>query len=137
MFDLMKRLKNKLIPTQIKNTGEYYISAPDYGAQAVPLSVWRLGKKRPPQDFWGNTGRIYSQQVLTTQGPLLFALKVVPSAGLGGNSGLVFGQTITPPVAGFAGRPAQITPYSTAAEWNAVNATGNPGKQLPDAGYLS
>jgi len=137
MFELLTRLKNKIIPAQIKNTTEYYISAPDFGAQAVPLSVWRLGKKRPPQDFWGDHGRLYNQQILTVQGPLLFPLKVVPSAGLGGNSGLVFGQGTTEPVKGFAGRPAQITPYSTAAEWNANNSTGLFPKQVPDAGYLS
>lgn len=107
-------------PITLANTGEYYEPVPDYGHQAIPLSVWRLGRKRPPQDFWGNTGRVYNEQLLTLPGPLLFALDRGITTGQGG-TGVSFGQYVSMPVMGFAGRPSALTQTSAAMEWNQVN----------------
>jgi hypothetical protein len=119
-MQLLQRLKAAFNPKSHDATLSHYIPSIDYANQPVLNSVWRSDLALPIQDWKGNAGRIPYMQVRSTQGPLLFALKGVVSSGLGGNSGLTFGQYITPAVAGFAGRPAILNSTSVAAEFEAV-----------------
>lgn len=116
---LLERLKAAFNPRSHDATLSHYIPAPDYSYEPVELSIWRSDLDKRLQDWKGDTGRIPNAQVLTTQGPLLFALKGVTTQGLGGTS-IPFGDIGTFPVSGFAGRPAAITPTSLAAEFPAV-----------------
>ena len=113
---LFQRLKMAFNPKSHSSTLSHYIPTVQYADDPVENSVWVSDLEKRVQDWRGDTGRVYSQEVLTTQGPLLFALKAVPTEGLGG-TGQYFGQGVTLPVAGFAGRPAQIDATSLAAEY--------------------
>lgn len=118
------RWKRKPIqPKLIADIGQYYLPVPDYGHDPIPLSIWRLGHRRPPQDFWGNTGRIYDQQILACEGPLMQVIQRGIATGQGG-TGVAFGQSVSLPVMGFAGRPAVLTEISQAMEWNQVQGSG-------------
>jgi hypothetical protein len=118
---LGERLKLAFAPKSHSTTNSHYIPAVQYADSGVENSIWQSEVARPPQDWKGNNGRIYDRQVLTSQGPLLTALKVVPEAGIGG-TGIAYGQNVTIPVAGFAGRAAVLDPTSLASEYNMVNA---------------
>jgi hypothetical protein len=115
------RLKLAFAPKSHSATNSHYIPAVQYADSGVENSIWQTELADRLQDWKGDTGRVYSRQVLTTQGPLLTALKVVPTAGLGG-TGYTYGQNLTVPVAGFAGRPAVLDPTSTAAEYDMVQS---------------
>ncbi len=116
---LLQRLKMAFNPSSHSNTMSHYIPAIQYADSGVENSVWRSDLQKPVSDWRGNTGRVYNQQVYATQGPLLFANKLAIEAGLGGTAS-TYGQYITVPVAGFAGRGAQLDATSTAAEWQMV-----------------
>jgi hypothetical protein len=118
---LMQRLKMAFNPRSHSATQSHYIPAVQYADSGVENSIWQTELDDRIQDWRGDTGRIYSQQVLSTQGPLLFPLKLVPTAGLGG-LGSSFGQNATFEVAGYAGRPAVLDPTSTAAQFTEVNS---------------
>lgn len=121
---LLSRLKGAFRPASHDNTMSHYINGPDFSYQPVVLSVWRSDLRRPRHDWKGNTGRLYDNQVQTLGGPLVFALKGVTTAPLAAYSGLPpYGQLVNTAVAGYAGRPAQLSPYSGAAEYEANNAT--------------
>ena len=113
---LLQRLKMAFNPASNDAALSHYIPAVQYADSGVENAIWQSDLQKRITDWRGDTGRIYSHQVLTEQGPLLFPLKVVPTAGLGG-TGATFGQNITVPVAGFAGRPAQLDATSLAAEF--------------------
>lgn len=117
---LLERIKQAFNPRSHDATLSHYIPAPNFSADPVELSVWRSDLEKPLSDWKGDNGRIPNAQLLTTQGPLLFALKGVTTAGFGGTS-IPFGQGITAPVAGFAGRPAQLDSTSLSAEYVEVN----------------
>lgn len=119
-MQLLQRLKDAFRPKSHDATLSHYIPSVDYGYQPVELSVWRSDLEKPPQDFWGNMSRLYSNQARSTQGPLLFPLKAVTTQALSPANRL-YGQYVTPPVAGYAGRPAQLDPTSLAAEYGAIN----------------
>lgn len=116
---LLQRLANAFKPHSHSTTLSHYIPSPDFSDDSVMLSIWRSDLEKPYRDWKGDTGRIPNAQVLTMQGPLLFPLKTVTTQGLGGTS-MTFGQGYTESVKGFAGRPAQLTAASEAAEFNAV-----------------
>ena len=118
---LGERLKRAFVPKALSTTKSHYIPAVQYADTGVENSIWQSDVAKIPQDWKGDNGRIYSRQVLSTQGPLLFALKLAPTAGLGGTS-IPFGQNATFQVAGFAGRPADIDPTSIAAEYDMVQS---------------
>ena len=118
---LFERIKQAFRPRSHDATLSHYIPAINFSADPVELSIWRSDLEKPVQDWKGDNGRIPNAQVMTTQGPLLFALKGVTTAGFGGTS-VPFGQGVTAPVAGFAGRPAQLDAVSIASEYQAVNA---------------
>lgn len=118
---LGQRLKQAFIPRALSATQSHYIPAVQYADSGVENSIWQSELRDRLQDWKGDNGRIYSRQVLSTQGPLLTALKVVPTAGLGG-TGNPYGQNATYAVAGFAGRPADIDPTSLAAEYDMVQS---------------
>lgn len=118
-MNLLARLKSAFNPRSHDATLSHYIPAPDYSLDPVMLSVWRSDLEKPVQDWRGNTGRIPNAQVLATQGPLLFPLKAVTTQGLGGTS-IPYGDIGSYPVAGFAGRPAQIDATTLAAEYQQV-----------------
>jgi hypothetical protein len=120
-MQLLQRLKQMFNPHSHSATLSHYIPAPDFSYEPIENSIWRSELEKRPVDWRGDTGRVYDQQVLATQGPLLFPLKTVISAGLGG-AGNTFGQGGTFPVAGFAGRPAVIDSTTYAAEYNEVNS---------------
>lgn len=113
---LLERLKAAFAPHSHSSTLSHYIPSLDYGDAPIENSVWRSDLERRYQDWKGDTGRVYNQQVLTNQGPLLFANKVVTTQGLGGTS-IPYGQGVTVPVAGFAGRPPQLDATSIASEY--------------------
>jgi len=117
---LMERIKQAFKPHSHSSTLSHYIPAPDFSHEPIENSVWRSDLEKRLQDWRGDTGRVYDNQVLATQGPLLFALKTAPTAGLGGTS-IPFGQSVTTPVAGFSGRPALLHETSLAAEFGDVN----------------
>jgi hypothetical protein len=118
---LIDRLKAAFNPASHDAALSHYIPAVQYADSGVENSIWQSDLEKRLQDWKGDTGRVYSRQVLTTQGPLLFPLKVVPTAGLGGTS-VTFGQYVTTNVAGFGGRPALLDATSTASEWDAVQS---------------
>ena len=118
---LMQRLKMAFNPKSHDAALSHYIPAVQYADSGVENSIWQSDLQFRQQDWKGDNGRIYSRQVLTSQGALLFPLKVVPTAGLGGTS-QTYGQYGTFPVAGFAGRPAVLDATSTAAQFQEVNS---------------
>jgi hypothetical protein len=116
---LLDRLKMAFNPASHDAALSHYIPAVQYADSGVENSIWQSDLQKRVQDWKGDTGRVYSHQILTTEGGLLFAQKLVTTAGLGGTS-IPFGQNVSLPVAGFAGRQAQLDPTSDAAEWTAV-----------------
>jgi hypothetical protein len=118
-MNLLARLKSAFNPKSHDATLSHYIPAIQYADSGAANSIWQTDLMDRVQDWKGDTGRIYNQQVLTTQGPLMFALDGAIVAGLGGTS-ITFGQGLTPPVAGFAGRSPQLDETSIAAEYDAV-----------------
>lgn len=118
---LGQRLKAAFNPKSHDAALSHYIPAVQYADSGVENSIWRTDLQDRVQDWRGDTGRQYSQQVLTTQGALLFALKVVPTAGLGGTS-MPFGQNATFDLAGFAGRPPVLDSTSVSLEWSDVQS---------------
>lgn len=117
---LMDRLKQAFKPKHHDATLSHYIPAPVYDADPVENSVWQSDLERTRwMDWKGDTGRVPDQQVLTAQGPLLFALDRAITTGLGGTS-IPFGQGVIGNVAGFGGRPPQLDATSSAAEYDAV-----------------
>ena len=119
MFNLGTRLKSAFKPRLHDATLSHYIPTPQYSADPVELSAWRSDLNLPVEDWRGNTGRVYDHQVLTSQGPLLTALQASILCGTGG-TGIAFGQGYAIPVAGFAGRPAQLQSTDLSAEWEDV-----------------
>lgn len=118
---LGQRLARAFSPRAVKESLSHYIPAVQYADSGVENSIWQSDLQKRLQDWKGDNGRIYSRQVLSTQGPLLFALKLVPTAGLGG-TGNPYGQNATYQVAGFAGRPANLDPTSIASEYDMVQS---------------
>ena len=118
---LGERLRRAFNPRSHDAALSHYIPAVQYADSGVENSIWRTDLQDRVQDWRGDTGRQYSQQVLTAQGPLLFALKVVPTAGLGGTSN-TFGQNATFATAGFAGREPVLDATSIASEWESVQS---------------
>jgi hypothetical protein len=116
---LFDRLKNAFRPASHASTQSFYIPSVNYGDDPVENSVWRSERDFRLQDWKGDTGRVPYSEAFTFQGPLLFALRGAKVAGVGGNN-FAFGQGVTNPVTGFAGRPAQLGVTSTAAEFDAV-----------------
>ena len=116
---LMQRLKMAFNPRSHDAALSHYIPAVQYADSGVENAIWQSDLQKRLQDWRGDTGRVPYHQVLTTQGSLLFPLKAVPTAGLGGTS-IPFGQGTTVAVAGFAGRPAQLDATSLASEYVAV-----------------
>jgi hypothetical protein len=116
---LLQRLKMAFNPRSHDAALSHYIPAVQYADSGVENAIWQSDLQKRLEDWRGNTGRVYSHQLLSVEGALLFPLKAVTTAGLGGTS-IAFGQYITAPVAGFAGRPAALDPTSTAAEYDAV-----------------
>jgi len=117
---LWQRLKMAFNPKSHDAALSHYIPSVNYADDPVENSVWRSDLEKRLTDWKGDTGRLYSNQILTSQGGLLFALKAVPTAGLGG-TGYAYGQGGTYPVAGFAGRPADLNDTSLAAEYEDIN----------------
>ena len=117
---LLQRLKMAFNPKSHSSTLSHYIPSVNYADDPVMNSVWRSDLEKRLTDWRGDTGRVYNQQVLTSQGHLMSTLKTVKAAGIGGNN-FSFGQNVTVPVTGFAGRPAQLTAVSDAAEFVQVN----------------
>lgn len=124
MHNLLQAFKSAFSPKPLETTQSYYIPSPQYADSGVELSVWRAERRKPTQDWRGNTGRIYNKQVLALQGPLLFPLDYTTSGSLGQGPVELYGQSVTVPVAGFAGRPAQLSPQSVAAEYHEVQGPG-------------
>jgi len=118
-MNLFSRLKKPFNPKSHDATLSHYIPAVQFADTGPANAIWQTDLQDRLQDWKGDNGRVFSQQVLTSQGPLLFALDGVIVAGLGG-TGVSFGQYLTPPVAGFAGRGAVLDETSTAAEYDAV-----------------
>lgn len=116
---LLQRLKMAFNPKSHDAALSHYIPAVQYADSGVENSIWQTDLQKRLTDWRGDTGRVYSRQVLTASGPLLFALKGVPTAGLGGNN-LTYGQYVTTAVAGFGGRPAVLDSTSLASEYEAV-----------------
>lgn len=117
---LLSRLKQAFNPKAHSATLSHYIPAVDYSNEPVENSIWQSDLQRTRWKDWrGDTGRVYDQQILTLEGPILFALKTAPIAGLGGTS-IPYGQQVSGPVAGYAGRPAQLDDTSLASEYVAV-----------------
>jgi hypothetical protein len=112
----MQRLKMAFNPKSHDAALSHYIPAVQYADSGVENSIWRTDLQDRIEDWKGDTGRVYSKQVLTTQGPLLFPIKVVPQAGLGGTS-VVYGQYVTQDAVGSAGRPLQIDATTAASEF--------------------
>jgi hypothetical protein len=117
---LLERLKQAFAPNHHSTTLSHYIPAPNFANEPVENSIWRSDLEKRVTDWRGDCGRIYNAQVLTMQGPLLFPLKAVTTASIGG-TGVAFGQGVTLPVAGFAGRPAALDSTSLSAEFVQVN----------------
>jgi hypothetical protein len=113
---LLQRLKMAFNPRSHDAALSHYIPAVQYADSGVENSIWQSDLQKRLQDWRGDTGRPYSHQLITAEGQLLFPLKAVTTAGLGGTS-QTFGQYITPAVAGFAGRPAALDTTSLAAEF--------------------
>ena len=118
---LGQRLKAAFNPKSHDAALSHYIPAVQYADSGVENSIWQTDLADRVQDWRGDTGRQYSQQVLTTQGALLFPLKVVPTAGLGGTA-IPYGQNATFATAGFAGRPPQLDSTSVSLEWGDIQA---------------
>lgn len=119
-MNLLARIMGAFKPRTHDATLSHYINAPDFSHEPVENSIWRSDLEFRLQDWKGDTGRVPYSQVLTTQGNLMFAQKLVTTAGLGGTS-IPYGQGVTLPVTGFAGRPAQLDETSLAAEYVEVN----------------
>jgi hypothetical protein len=115
----MQRLKAAFNPASHDAALSHYIPAVQYADSGVENSIWQSDLAKIPEDWRGNTGRIYSMQVLTSNGGLLFANKLVTTQGFGG-LGIPFGQSKTVPVAGYGGQPSVLDATSTAAEFDAV-----------------
>ena len=87
--------------------------------QRLKMAFWQSDLAKRLTDWRGDTGRVYSHQVLTSEGGLLTVQKLVTTAGYGGLD-VTFGQGVTPPVAGYSGRPSVLDATSSAAEWDVV-----------------
>lgn len=116
---LFDRVKQAFKPHLHDTTQSYYIPSINYANDPIENSIWRSELDKRLQDWKGDTGRVPNAQVLSLQGPILFAIQGSILAGVGGNN-FAYGQGGSYPVAGFAGRPAQIDSTSTAAEYDAV-----------------
>jgi len=116
---LLQRLKMAFNPASHDAALSHYIPAVQYADTGVENSIWQSDLAKRLSDWKGDNGRIYSHQILSVQGPLLFPIKLVTTAGLGG-TGNSYGQNITVPVAGYGGRPSVLDATSSAAEWEAV-----------------
>ena len=118
---LFQRLKMAFNPASHDASLSHYIPAVQYADTGVENSIWVSDLAKRVQDWKGDNGRVYSEQILTAQGALLFAQKLVTTAGVGG-LGVAYGQNQTVAVAGFSGLPAVLDATSTAAEFSEVNS---------------
>lgn len=116
---LLQRLKMAFNPASHSAALSHYIPAVQYADSGVENSIWQSELAKRLSDWRGDTGRVYSHQILTSEGGLLTAQKLVTTAGYGG-LGVTYGQGTTPPVAGYGGRPSVLDATSSAAEWDAV-----------------